>query len=504
MVSPFEASDKASWVDFQDAAFDQSDVFREGPMSEAQAKQLVEDNPEDCIGFSFHSGYPEYRWIVRKGSIKLPNKPGWTVKVFKVKLLSAEEVHLFRDDFAGTSEALGSADPGYGWARPGRGEGLGDTRQDLEMIESISPNDLRQGGLGDCWLISSFAAIAEFPQAIRKIVHPKILAKDGKYTVSLLDYATDTVKPVVVDDRIPKGKYGDPAFTGFTADDEIWPCILEKAVARMAGSYEHIDGGDPLFALGMLTGCRDLLEFHQSKTGEWICVRPEYKSCNPHGAANRMLYGKWPDGTNGTSGRSWNEVLKLMAEYDAKDYLICCGSHAGSDTDSNTFGIVQGHAYTVLTVARDVAGSGRDLLQLRNPWGSGEWKGDWSDQSDLWSSHPQVKEVLDYEPAKDGVFWIEARDFFQNYSSVMVCCKDMGKNRAKAQHKKRHPKTAEGSGEEAGRSSAAAADATAELLRQAKKLREAMEEIRSSWLQVKETVRSLREDLSARPLASCS
>jgi len=498
MGSPFEASDKATWTVFENAAFDQSHVFREGPMSEAQAKQLVEDNPQDCIGFSFHSGYPEYRWVVRKGTLKLPEKPGWTVMIFKVQLPKAGEVHLFRDDFAGTEEALGSVDPGNGWARPGRGEGLGDTRQDLEMIESVSPNDLRQGGLGDCWLISSFAALAEFPQALKHIVHPKSLAMDGKYTVDLLDYTTNTVVPVVVDDRLPKGKYDDPAFTGFTADDEIWPCILEKAVAKLAGSYARINGGDPLFALGLLTGCRDLIEFHQTKSREWICVKPEYRSSDPHGEANRMLHGMWPDGTGGNLGREWTEVLKLMAEYDSKDYLMCCGSHAGSDTDTSKLGIVQGHAYTVLTVARDVAGSGRDLLQLRNPWGSGEWHGDWSDQSDLWRICPEIKEALDYEPGKDGIFWIEAPDFFQNYSSVMVCCKDMGKNRAKARRKQLHPRTAEGgSGKAAGEAGKSAADLTTELLAQAEKLREAMEKIRSSWLQVKDTVHILRQECSS-------
>lgn len=41
-----------------------------------------------------------------------------------------------------------------------------------------------------------------------------------------------------------------------------------------------------------------------------------------------------------------------------------------------------GHAYAVLTI-REVKGI--QLLNLRNPWGDFEWKGDWSDTSPLWT-----------------------------------------------------------------------------------------------------------------------
>ena len=34
-----------------------------------------------------------------------------------------------------------------------------------------------------------------------------------------------------------------------------------------------------------------------------------------------------------------------------------------------------GHAYSLLEVADDVCGTGIDLVQLRNPWSGGEWKG---------------------------------------------------------------------------------------------------------------------------------
>ena len=54
-------------------------------------------------------------------------------------------------------------------------------------------------------------------------------------------------------------------------------------------------------------------------------------------------------------------------------------------------GIVPGHAYSVLKVCET---GGFKLLCLRNPWGSFEWKGDWSDSSPLWRKHPLMRSQL--------------------------------------------------------------------------------------------------------------
>lgn len=64
------------------------------------------------------------------------------------------------------------------------------------------------------------------------------------------------------------------------------------------------------------------------------------------------------------------------------------------------------HAYSVLDV-RDLNGGIR-LLRLRNPWGHYSWKGDWSDDSAIWT--PQLREVLMPHGASDGVFWISFED----------------------------------------------------------------------------------------------
>jgi calpain-15 len=54
-------------------------------------------------------------------------------------------------------------------------------------------------------------------------------------------------------------------------------------------------------------------------------------------------------------------------------------------------GIVIGHAYSILDLA---IFKGEKLIQLRNPWGSMEWTGPWSDKSPKWT--PEAKKALNY------------------------------------------------------------------------------------------------------------
>jgi hypothetical protein len=86
------------------------------------------------------------------------------------------------------------------------------------------------------------------------------------------------------------------------------------------------------------------------------------------------------------------------------------GSPSGSDTDISETGIVQGHAYSILNIVEESDQNGaHQLIELRNPWGSGEWLGDWSDSSDLWTEAAKKKAKM--VVADDGTFWMAYEDF---------------------------------------------------------------------------------------------
>ena len=59
------------------------------------------------------------------------------------------------------------------------------------------------------------------------------------------------------------------------------------------------------------------------------------------------------------------------------------------------------------------------LLRLRNPWGQGEWKGEWSDKSSKWT--PALRDKYRVVDEDDGTFCIPFEAFMDNYICTTFC-----------------------------------------------------------------------------------
>lgn len=123
---------------------------------------------------------------------------------------------------------------------------------------------------------------------------------------------------VIIDDRFPY--YEDRkkfAYGSCLDSNEIWCQVLEKAYAKLYGSYVNIDAGFVSYALADLTGgIPDMLALE------------DYKS-------NNIL-------------QLWN----MLIDYYKNGFIMGAGSHAhpGGDAFTNEMGIVFSHAYSVLKV----------------------------------------------------------------------------------------------------------------------------------------------------------
>ena len=82
-----------------------------------------------------------------------------------------------------------------------------------------------------------------------------------------------------------------------------------------------------------------------------------------------------------------------------------------------------GHAYSVLDARRF---SELSLVQLRNPWGTFEWKGAWSDGSPEWGKNPKIKKLIRPKDDDDGSFWMAWEDFSRIFASIDVCARSTG------------------------------------------------------------------------------
>ncbi|KAI5665946.1 hypothetical protein M9H77_15799 [Catharanthus roseus] len=248
---------------------------------------------------------------------------------------------------------------------------------------AANPSDVCQGRLGDCWFLSAVAVLTEVSPISQVIITPEY-NKEGIYTVRFCIQGEWV--PVVVDDWIPCESPGKPAFATSRKGNELWVSLLEKAYAKLHGSYEALEGGLVQDALVDLTG----------GAGEEIDMR----------SAEAQI--------DLASGRLWSQLLRFKQE----GFLLGAGSPSGSDVHISSSGIVQGHAYSILQV-REV--DGHKLVQIRNPWASEvEWNGPWSDSSPEWTD--RMKHKLKHVPqAKDGIFWMSWQDFQIHFRSIYVC-----------------------------------------------------------------------------------
>mmetsp|Transcript_16174 Transcript_16174/g.21413 ORF Transcript_16174/g.21413 Transcript_16174/m.21413 type:complete len:978 (+) Transcript_16174:224-3157(+) len=295
------------------------------------------------------------------------------------------------------------------WMRPG------DFSQDPDYFkDGVTAGDVIQGRLGDCWLLGSMAAVAAHAGDLIENLfnsNPEDFKKYGVYTCRF--YKNGEWQEVLCDTRIPctrlavqdqdvniigaaKSKYMFNPVYGKCKDlNEQWVMLLEKAYAKLHGTYEALNGGSIAEALVDLTG----------------------------GSSEKVLLTEDKIKALIEDGSLWLKVLNYMKW----GYLLCCSmSDAQADMeDEDESGIIKNHAYTILDVTE---AGGFHFVRVRNPWGKGEWRGDWSDRSTWWDDYPEILQELSSNPDKpwsrdtqDGTFWITFEDFCTHYNKIYVC-----------------------------------------------------------------------------------
>mgnify|MGYP005811987737 CR=1 FL=1 len=120
---------------------------------------------------------------------------------------------------------------------------------------SIRGSQVDQGSLGNCWFMSSLAALADKdPDTIRDMIRQR---PDGNYVVRL--FVNGAWQDIVVDESVLIGTDGRPQFAGDgTAsknDRALWPLLVEKAaIQALGGDYFDLNAGRGAEAMEMFTG----------------------------------------------------------------------------------------------------------------------------------------------------------------------------------------------------------------------------------------------------------
>ncbi|XP_075923865.1 calpain-9-like [Petromyzon marinus] len=215
---------------------------------------------------------------------------------------------------------------------------------------------------------------------------------------------------VVVDDRLPTLK-GKLAFVRSCESNEFWGALLEKAYAKVCGSYEALRSGRFTEALVDFTGGvkEHYLLGEAPPPNLWLFLKRAENAGSLMGAAThpRPHPGKpaargdasflgphfaWrhEDDCSGPSPRyGWGRDfggLRPSASFSSSSSSLSC-SGVGERVprtrpeQKTRDGLVLGHAYSITGVERvKVDGEVVELVRLRNPWGKVEWNGAWSDR----------------------------------------------------------------------------------------------------------------------------
>ncbi|CAF4436613.1 unnamed protein product [Rotaria sp. Silwood2] len=252
-------------------------------------------------------------------------------------LPNPEQINL---NASSSSSSSSSSTSPIQWLRPDQiipQEWSDNVRTQWAVFRDPKPNDVLQGALGDCWFITALSVLAEEPEYLMRVLISKQYNSEGIYCVRLCKDGEWT--QVLVDDRLPCTSNKKLAYSQ-AHRKQLWVPLIEKALAKLNGSYEAIIAGRCCEGLATVTGspCETLIL----------------------GRSNN------PDDKNVDYDRLWSKLLNARSQR----FLMCamCCNNLINKEEYEKFGLLNIHAYSLQDLKQSKDGKHR-LVKLRNPWG---------------------------------------------------------------------------------------------------------------------------------------
>lgn len=275
------------------------------------------------------------------------------------------------------------------------------------FIEGASARDVTQGQLGNCWFVAACATLAGVKELWHKVIPDYKDQEYGELHPGIFNFRFwrfgEWVE-VVIDDLLPTIE-GKLIFTHSKERGEFWCALLEKAYAKLYGSYEALEGGNLSDALVDLTsGVSAHLD---------------------------LTIGGYVD-----DFEKRKQLFKMMTKEMSEHSLMCCAitPHSHEESEMRTsVGLVKGHAYGVTACRKiNIGDTGLfsifkgaqkvRMVRLKNPWGEREWNGAFSDGSPEWSKvSASERQKLGLTFEDDGEFWMTFEDFLEHFTDLSIC-----------------------------------------------------------------------------------
>ena len=241
--------------------------------------------------------------------------------------------------------------------------------QDYKIFDNkINSSNVKQGNLGTCYFLETISTLSNFGQLLYQLFPKEEINKEGFYEICLFD--NGKWLKVLIDDYFPFKKGTKELFFTQPVNNCLYSCFLEKAFAKIKGSYADINGSSYCQAFEVLTGFRaEEFNIKDTKTNKKLIQDYDYE----------IFYQKINDGN-----------------------LFACSAH--------------GHAYSILSINRKVNKDSSDIIfQIRNPWSS-------LDEENKKYFDDFLKKCPEYKiKNENGIFYLNKEKFEESFEKIALC-----------------------------------------------------------------------------------
>ena len=247
----------------------------------------------------------------------------------------------------------------------------------------LSTKNISTGIITNSYFLTAVEALCKYPNLITKIFLTKNYEKE-KSIYELLLFIDGEYQIVLLDDYFPCIKGTSVPYFSKPTTFELWFMLLEKAWAKVNGGYGNILVGNVSEVFLFLTGfCSEQIN-------------------------NEIIDEK-----------NYSDIIKKSLEN--KD-IICLSTK--NEEEVEQMGLVKDNNYILCDIVEvKVKKKQKTLLcKLKNPiLTENNWKGDWSNESDLWTDkiNKQIKE--DVLETKNNEFFINIEDLLKYFYRTDIC-----------------------------------------------------------------------------------